>query len=96
MADQATPVTAAFRLYPGVGSWLTARYSLNPALAGMMALVIVSLFGGTAVATYFAIDATEHARRADREKNDAVAAKYELPTAQFAFAPPPAPVVAAF
>ena len=40
----AVAVTAAFRLYPGVGSWLTARYSLNPALAriiGFVGLVLI-------------------------------------------------------
>ncbi len=53
----------------------------NPLVAGLMAAVTVSLVGGTAVATYFAVDASQQATQARQDRTAAVSAKTNLEAA---------------
>jgi hypothetical protein len=65
-----------------VGRWeKTVRWvRRNPAVAGLLAAVVLVLLGGTGVALYFAFDAAEHAKQAS--VNEAKAKKNEAKALQ--------------
>jgi hypothetical protein len=57
--------------------WVRRR----PAVAGLLATVVLLVIAGIGVSTYFAFDATKQARQAQKEKGTALAAKADLEAA---------------